>query len=158
MGKYVFIAATVVGVLFSWIFGEKLEMWQILAIAYAATVIGMFLLRYTGIEFKKINSTTDIFLWAVPVSFVYVLWIGLVSVVLLLGLLVMALVSSLKDVSLDTPTQQYANNNDYRDEMQARLEFEYYREEHNKRKDEEIRRANAQGYYRKAASYEREKI
>lgn len=129
-----------------------------LVITYAATVIVMFLLRYTGVEFNKINSTTDIFLWAMPVSLVYVLWIGLVSVVLLLGLLVMALVSSLKDVSLDTPSQQYANNNDYRDEMQARLEFEHFREEHNKQKDEEIRRANAQGYYRKAASYEREKI
>lgn len=155
MKKFIVLLATAVGAWFFWSYGEQLELWELLSITYVATVITMYLLRKMGVAFNWISSSPKVLLWAVPVGIVYLLWVLLVSSIVLVGICLYCMYLVLISPPSEAPQQNNAGN---RYNLDEEIAYQNYVADHNRRLDEEIRRAEAQGHYRKAGSFEREKL
>ena len=156
MRKALFIVATIAGVWYLLTYGMDSSAVNVtfVMIPYIILLISMYILRALNWEFTWIESNTKVFLWSIPIFALYALWCLFVSSFLIIGLILFGVYSAFSgDSSFVSGSANedvgYDNNEAYMSEMQRRA--------HNQRMDDEIRRAEAQGHYRKAGSFERQK-
>lgn len=156
MRKALFIVATIAGVWYLLAYGMDSSAVNVtfVMIPYIILLISMYILRALNWEFTWIESNTKVFLWSIPIFALYALWCFFVSSFLIIGLILFGVYTAFSgDSSFVSGAANedvgYDNNEAYMSEMQRRA--------HNQQMDDEIRRAEAQGHYRKAGSFERQK-
>lgn len=156
MRKGLFVITTILGVWYLFTYGTDSELidFNFFLKPYIFMLIGMYVLRVLNIEFTWIKTNFKVLLWSIPIFLFYIFWCYLVVTFLIIAIAIFVLYAVLNESSSNTVEGVGTNSNSVNNDAYA---WEMKRQEHNKRMDEEIRRAKAQGYYRKAVSYEREK-
>lgn len=73
MKKLLLLMAIIAGTAYMFFYLPESETWQVCLVFYSVTAIGMLVTRYFSIAFTWVQSTFKVFLWAVPLSILYML-------------------------------------------------------------------------------------